>query len=68
MRRVAGSVCAAALLLIAPPARAQAQARAQPPAQSPPAKQTFTVTRATSPVKVDGVLDEEAWKTAAVVP
>ena len=26
------------------------------------------MTRATSPIKVDGVLDEEAWKTAAVVP
>ena len=82
MRRVAGSVCAGALLLIALSVRAQAQTlppAAQPPAQtaqpaaqpttpSPPAKQTFTVTRATSPIKVDGVLDEEAWKSAAVVP
>jgi hypothetical protein len=29
---------------------------------------TFAITRAASPVKVDGVLDEDAWKTATVVP
>ncbi|MCX6551166.1 MAG: DUF5916 domain-containing protein [Acidobacteria bacterium] len=29
---------------------------------------TFDVTRATSPIKIDGVLDEGAWQTAAVVP
>ena len=44
--------------------------RQAPPAQAPRVfpKVTFTVTRAASEIKVDGVLDEEAWKTAAVVP
>ena len=31
-------------------------------------KITFNVTRAASGIKVDGVLDEDAWKTAGVVP
>jgi hypothetical protein len=29
---------------------------------------TFAITRAASPIKIDGVLDEDAWKSAAVVP
>ena len=66
-----GWLAAAALVMfVATPALAQA-----PPAQtSPPGapkafpKLTFTVSRAASEIKIDGVLDEEAWKAAAVVP
>ncbi len=51
-----------------------ALAAAQPPpaSQGRPAaaagKVTYPITRAASAIKVDGVLDEDAWKTAAVVP
>jgi hypothetical protein len=31
-------------------------------------KRTFAVTRAASSIKVDGMLDEEAWRSAAVIP
>ncbi len=55
------SLCAA-LLLLAGPAAAQA-----PAAPALPERRHFDVTRATSPIKVDGVLDEEAWKSALVV-
>jgi len=45
-------------------------AQQAPPAQTPRVfpKVTFAVSRAASEIKIDGVLDEEAWKTAAVVP
>ena len=49
-----------------------ALAAAQPPAQTPPpaasGKVTYPVTRAASTIKIDGVLDEDAWKKAAVIP
>lgn len=32
-----------------------------------PSAQHFTVTPATSPIKVDGVLDEQAWADAVVI-
>ncbi len=32
-----------------------------------PSAQNFTVTPATSPIKVDGVLDEQAWSDAVVI-
>ena len=51
-------------LAVAVPALAR-QAPAPPPPVPPAA---FQVSRATSPVKVDGVLDEDAWAHAAVVP
>jgi hypothetical protein len=43
----------------------------QTPAQPAPRvfpKLTFVVTRASAAIKIDGVLDDEAWKTATVVP
>jgi hypothetical protein len=62
------SLCAA-LLLLAGPAAAQAPSPPETPAAAAaaPARRHFDITRATSPVKVDGVLDEEAWKSALVV-
>ncbi len=72
MRRLTRIVCAAGLLCL--PALAAGQSPPQPPAPSParPAaasgKVTYPITRAASAIKVDGVLDEDAWKTAAVVP
>jgi hypothetical protein len=58
--------CLAALLALgATPATAQAPT--SQPASAPP-RVTFAVTRTASPIKIDGVLDEDAWKTAAVVP
>jgi hypothetical protein len=66
--------CLGLLLLLLPAMSAiSAQAAAQapeapaaPPTTAPPLRQ-FQVTRATSPVKIDGVLDEEAWKSALVI-
>lgn len=63
------SLCAA-LLLLAGPVAVAAQAPSPPETPAPAAtlaKRHFDVTRATSPIKVDGVLDEEAWKSALVV-
>jgi len=37
-------------------------------AQSPPPAARFAVTRAVSAVRIDGVLDEEAWLRATLVP
>jgi hypothetical protein len=56
------------LLWPASPAVAQSQT---PPQSRPPAafgKVTYPITRAASAIKVDGVLDEDAWKKAAVIP
>ncbi len=63
------SCVAAAFMLQAAYALAQPVA-AQPPVSRPasPPRLTFPVMRAESPIKVDGVLDEQAWRTAAVVP
>jgi hypothetical protein len=38
-----------------------------PPVQPPPTA-VFRIARAASPIRIDGILDEAAWKTAAVVP
>ena len=55
---------------VAAPALAQAPSARTPTAQAPTAfpTLTFPVTRAASEIRIDGVLDEDAWKTAAVVP
>ena len=43
-----------------------------PQAEKPAAKQrqasTFEIHEASGPIKVDGSLDEEAWKTASTIP
>jgi hypothetical protein len=48
------------------------QPAAGSPAASPPppagVKKQYTITPATSPIKIDGVLDEPAWATALVLP
>jgi hypothetical protein len=61
-------------LLLALPAIANAQEKttgaqeARPEAPQPaPSLRQFQVTRAATPIKIDGVLDEDAWKTATVV-
>jgi hypothetical protein len=61
------SFLAAMIVLGALPAPGFAQAPQPPPASALP-RVTFAVTRAASSIKIDGVLDEDAWKTAAVVP
>ena len=40
------------------------------PPSPPPAKapQTRSITRATAPAKIDGILDDEIWKTALAIP
>jgi hypothetical protein len=63
---LAAFAAATAIALHGVPVLAQ-QAPASPAPRVFP-KVTFTVSRAASEIKVDGVLDEEAWKTAAVVP
>jgi hypothetical protein len=61
-RPVALAVLAAAIL----PTSLGAQA---PPAAKPAlTAQPYTVTRAASAVKADGMLDDEAWSTARVIP
>ncbi|MCX6544088.1 MAG: DUF5916 domain-containing protein [Acidobacteria bacterium] len=51
-----------------PQPAAQAPAAPQPAARAVPPIATFAITRATSEIKVDGVLDEDAWAKAAVIP
>jgi len=63
---LAALAAATAIALHGVPVLAQ-QAPASPAPRVFP-RVTFTVSRAASDIKVDGVLDEEAWKTAAVVP
>ena len=65
-RRLGALAAASALVLVAAPAIARQAPQAPAPRVFP--KVTFTVSRAASEIKIDGVLDEEAWKTAAVVP
>jgi hypothetical protein len=68
--------CIAVLAAVSFVAVNAATALAQnPQPQAPPAPQArvfpkviFSVTRAASDIKVDGVLDEAAWKTATIVP
>ncbi|MEA2561326.1 MAG: hypothetical protein QOH06_2830 [Acidobacteriota bacterium] len=52
----------AALTIVAPLAAAQGEGRATGPVRPP-----YAITRATSPIKVDGNLDEAAWQGAAVI-
>lgn len=64
---------AAGWLAVALAGSALAQQPQQPPPSPPAATPTapplrqFPVTRAATPVKIDGVLDDEAWKTATVI-
>ncbi len=65
-----GAWLALALLLAAPVAALsqQAPAPAPPePAKVAPPRGKFEVIKAASPIKVDGILDEEAWKGATVI-
>jgi hypothetical protein len=57
-------------VLAEPSAQAPApvQAPAAPAARAVPPIVTFAITRATSEIKVDGVLDEDAWAKATVIP
>ncbi|HVG07133.1 MAG TPA: DUF5916 domain-containing protein [Thermoanaerobaculia bacterium] len=52
----------AAFTIVAPLAAAQDQGSAKGPVRPP-----YAVTRATSPIKVDGNLDEAAWQGAALI-
>ncbi|HEY4575444.1 MAG TPA: carbohydrate binding family 9 domain-containing protein, partial [Thermoanaerobaculia bacterium] len=54
------------LLLSALPSLAATQEKPAPPQPAPELRQ-FEVRRSATPIKVDGVLDEDAWKTATVV-
>ena len=49
----------------APPAVAVAPLPAA--AGAPPAALSFTIPRAASPIRIDGILDDEAWKSALVL-
>jgi len=60
------AVCLGLLLLSALPSLAAPQEKPAAP-QPAPALRQFEVRRAATPIKIDGVLDEEAWKTATVV-
>jgi hypothetical protein len=65
-------ICLAAAVLVAlclgpSSARAQ-QAPATPPGKAAPSLVHFAAVRTSTPVKVDGVLDDEAWKAATAVP
>jgi hypothetical protein len=63
----AALAAAMALTIGAAPAHPQQAPQPAPAARVFP-KLTFTVARAASDIRIDGVLDEDAWKTAAVVP
>jgi len=41
---------------------------AEKPAPKPRQASTFDIREASGPIRVDGTLDEEAWKTAATIP
>ncbi len=43
-------------------------AQGTPPAKPPLVAQPFTVSKATSAIVIDGVLDEKAWASATVIP
>ncbi|HEY4573660.1 MAG TPA: hypothetical protein VIJ26_06850, partial [Thermoanaerobaculia bacterium] len=60
------AVCLGLLLLSALPVLAVPQEKPAPP-QPAPALRQFEVRRSATPVKIDGVLDEDVWKTATVV-
>jgi len=59
-------LCLPALAGAQSPSQTQAPSPARPAAAS--GKVTYPITRAASAIKVDGVLDEDAWKKATVVP
>jgi hypothetical protein len=61
-----GLLCLPALAAAQTPPQTQAPSPARPAAAS--GKVTYPITRAVSAIKVDGVLDEDAWKKATVVP
>lgn len=67
MPPAATRVSCLAMLIALGAAPAVAQAPPSAPGSARP-RVTFPVTRAASPIKIDGILDEEAWKTAAIVP
>ncbi len=56
-------VVASVLLALASPLAARQQATAPARSERP----AYRVERATSPITIDGVLDEAAWQDAAVV-
>ncbi len=67
-RRTPGSplvLPSALLLLAAAIAPASAVAQASAAAASPPPVPTYEVRRATSPIVIDGIVDEDAWKAAS---
>src|SRR3954471_24270336 len=63
---VAGLAVALAGSALAQTPQSPQQTPPAAPPQAPPLRQ-FQVTRAAAPVKVDGVLDDEAWKNATVI-
>jgi hypothetical protein len=71
-RKVSYPAVLLAVLLTAVPLRAQAPAPAPSPAEAKtpreiPPRQTFEVHNASAPIRIDGVLDDEAWSHATVV-
>jgi len=59
----------AALLLSAAPAESLPQTSAAPQTEKQKIESPrFAVRQASSKIEIDGVLDEEAWKTAALIP
>lgn len=67
---LAGLAALALLPCGAAAALGQAQPRAKAPSTAKPAleAQAFTVSRASSAITIDGVLEEEAWARATVMP
>jgi len=66
-RAVSAAIVAAGFLGIITPAFGQAPAPSTVPRTAPPTAR-FAISRATSEIRVDGVLDEDAWAHATVVP
>ncbi len=68
MADVCPGVACFVLLLCGLLSAAPGAAQDAPAAKPPLAAQAFTVRRATSPIVVNGVLDEPAWADATVIP
>jgi len=66
--RVAIGLAVIGLLSTAAAVAAQAPAVVEKPAAKQRQASTFEIHEASGPIKVDGNLDEEAWKTAASIP
>ncbi len=66
-----GARCVFALTSVALASSSQAQ-QPQPPSAQParlaPPIARFAAVRATSPIRIDGVLDEPAWEKATIIP